>query len=99
MGCLSPVYKEGEEEEGRPQGAHPWGGILLLLGVGSPFPSPTRRGRKEEGERRKEGGAAPPPALSGQSVVAPPPAPTLPVDPLLLRGAFDAPVYGAPAYR
>lgn len=42
--------------------------------------------------------AAPPPALSGQSVVAPPPAPTLPVDPLLSRGAFDAPVptYGAP---
>nr|XP_020169284.1 SH3 domain-containing protein C23A1.17-like [Aegilops tauschii subsp. strangulata] len=43
-------------------------------------------------------------ALSGQSVVAPPPAPPLPVDPLLLCGAFDAPVstygnhtYGAPS--
>nr|XP_020146943.1 SH3 domain-containing protein C23A1.17-like [Aegilops tauschii subsp. strangulata] len=42
--------------------------------------------------------AAPPPALSGQFVVAPPPVPTLPVDPLLLRGAFDALVYGAPGY-
>ena len=30
---------------------------------------------------------------------APLPAPNLPVDPLLLRGAFDASVYGAPGYR
>nr|XP_020195870.1 arabinogalactan protein 1-like [Aegilops tauschii subsp. strangulata] len=42
--------------------------------------------------------AAPPPTLSGQSIVAPLPAPTLPVNPLLSRGAFDAPVYGAPGY-
>ena len=42
--------------------------------------------------------AAPSSALSGQHVVAPPPAPTLPVDLLLLCGAFDAPVYGAPRY-
>ena len=32
----------------------PKGGILLLLGVGSRFPSPTRRERKEEEGRRKE---------------------------------------------
>nr|XP_020161574.2 vegetative cell wall protein gp1-like [Aegilops tauschii subsp. strangulata] len=35
--------------------------------------------------------AAPPPALSGQSIVIPSPAPTLPVDPSLLLGAgYDA---------
>nr|XP_020164560.1 actin cytoskeleton-regulatory complex protein PAN1-like [Aegilops tauschii subsp. strangulata] len=46
-------------------------------------------------------GATPsPPALSGQSAVAPPPTPPLPVDPLLLRRAFDAPapMYGNPTY-
>ena len=34
----SPVYKGGEEEDGRPQGVHPrGGGILLLVGVGFPL--------------------------------------------------------------
>ena len=33
-GAPSPVYKGGEEEEGRPQGAHPRGGFQLLVGVG-----------------------------------------------------------------
>ena len=39
------------------------GGVLLLVGVGLPFPSPTR---KEEGgrkERERERGAAPPPLV------------------------------------
>ena len=37
-GAPSPVYKGGEEEEeGRPQGAPPRGGILLLVGVGFPL--------------------------------------------------------------
>ena len=36
-GAPSPVYKGGEEEEGRPQGAHPKVGILLLVGVGLPL--------------------------------------------------------------
>nr|XP_020192839.1 vegetative cell wall protein gp1-like [Aegilops tauschii subsp. strangulata] len=46
------------------------------------------------------GAAPPPPTLSGQSVITPPPAPPLPVDPLLLRGVFDAPApaYGTPTY-
>ena len=33
----APVYKGGVEEEGRPQGARPRGGILLLVGVGFPL--------------------------------------------------------------
>ena len=39
-GAPSPVYKgaEEEEEEGRPQGARPRGGFLLLVGVGFPLP-------------------------------------------------------------
>ena len=35
-GAPSPIYK-GEEEEGRPQGARPKGGFLLLVGVGFPL--------------------------------------------------------------
>ena len=53
---LSPYTKEQGEGTGSLIGCTPrGGGILLLLGVGSPFPSPTRRGRKEEEGRRKEG--------------------------------------------
>ena len=33
----APVYKGGEEEEGRPHGARPKGGFLLLVGVGFPL--------------------------------------------------------------
>ena len=48
----SSVYKGVEEGVGWPHRARPKGGILLLLGVGSPFPSPTRRGKEgEEGEK------------------------------------------------
>ena len=36
-GAPFPVYKGGEEGAGRPHGAPPTGGILLLLGVGSPL--------------------------------------------------------------
>ena len=36
-GAPSPVYKGGEEEAGRPQGARQGGGILLLVGVGFPL--------------------------------------------------------------
>ena len=37
------------------------GGVLLLVGVGLPFPSPTRKGGggRKEGERNKEKWAAP----------------------------------------
>ena len=51
----APVYKGARRGGRRPHRVRPKGGILLLLGVGSPFPSPTRRGRKEEEGRRKEG--------------------------------------------
>ena len=36
-GAPSPVYKGVEEGAGRPHGVRPKGGILLLLGVGSPL--------------------------------------------------------------
>ena len=36
-GAPSPVYKGVEEGAGRPHGVPPKGGILLLLGVGSPL--------------------------------------------------------------
>ena len=51
----APVYKGARREAGRPLQGAPGGGVLLLVGVGLPFPSPTRRGRKERGRRRKEG--------------------------------------------
>ena len=35
---LSPVYKGVEEGADRPQGVRPKGGILLQVGLGSPFP-------------------------------------------------------------
>ena len=55
-GAPSPVYKGGEEGAGRPHGAPPRGGILLLLGVG--FPAPPflfhlGGGRKAKRRRRK----------------------------------------------
>ena len=37
-GAPAPVYKGGEEEEGRPQGVRPKGGFLLLVGVAFPLP-------------------------------------------------------------
>ena len=63
---LVGVHQEGRKGEGSggegrwPHRLRPKGEILLLLGVGSPFPSPTRRGRKEEEGRRKEGAAPKP---------------------------------------
>ena len=51
---LATYIKEQGEGAGGLIGC-PKGGILLLLGVGSGFPGPTRRGRKEEEGRRKEG--------------------------------------------
>ena len=55
----TPVYKGAR---GRPAG--PWGrarrgGVLLLVGVGLPFPTPTRRGKARRRGRRK-GGRRPP---------------------------------------
>ena len=49
----SPVYKGARGGDRRPHRVRPKGGILLLLGVDSPFTSQTRRGRKEE-EGEKE---------------------------------------------
>ena len=57
-GAPGHVYKGARGGGQRPHRVRPKGGILLLLGVGSPFPSPTRRGRKE-GERRRKEGAGP----------------------------------------
>src|SRR5215216_3806090 len=57
----SPVYKGARGGGRRPHRVRPKGGILLLLGVVSPFPSPTKRGRKEEEGRRKEGAGPPSP--------------------------------------
>ena len=59
---LPPYIKE--QGGGRPAlgGAPRRGGVLLLVGVGLPFPSPTRRrkgGRKERERREAKGGAAP----------------------------------------
>ena len=57
-GAPSPVYKGGEEEEGRPQGVRPRGGLLLLVGVGFPLflvqvgEGGGGGGEKEGGERR-----------------------------------------------
>src|SRR4051812_3639782 len=59
LGCpLAPIYKGAMGEAGRPLGRARRGGVLLLVGVGLPFPSPTRMGKGRRRERRK-GGAAP----------------------------------------
>ena len=57
----SPVYKGGEEGEGRPQGGRPKGGFLLLVGVGFPpfLVHVGEEGRRGEGEGKR--GAPPPP--------------------------------------
>ena len=61
LGCpLPPYIKEwrrgGPASYGAPQGRIP----TPTRSRFPPFPSPTRRGRKEEGERRKEGPPPPP---------------------------------------
>src|SRR3954469_8300029 len=62
--CVSrgaPLPPYIKEQGGRPAG--PWGGgVLLLVGVGLPFRSPTRKreGGRKERERERERGAAPP---------------------------------------
>src|SRR3954468_4934493 len=59
---LPPYIKEQGGRAGRPRGAPREGGVLLLVGVGLPFPSPTRKeeGGRKERERERERGAAPP---------------------------------------
>ena len=37
----APVYKGARGEAGRPSMGAPGGGVLLLVGVGLPFPTPT----------------------------------------------------------
>ena len=44
------VYKGWREEEAGPHRARQRGAILLQVGVGSSFPSTTRRRRKERGD-------------------------------------------------
>ena len=48
----SPVYKGVEEGEGRPHGARPRGGFLLLV-VGFPLPHMEEEKKERERERRK----------------------------------------------
>ena len=55
----APVYKGARGEAGRPYGAQRRGGILLLVGVGSPSFLLLLGGGKE-GEREKERGVPPP---------------------------------------
>ena len=56
---LFGIYKGARGEAGRPLQGAPGGGVLLLVGVGLPFPTPTRRW---EGRRigRRKGGRRPP---------------------------------------
>ena len=58
----APVYKGARGKAGRPLGHAKDGGVLLLVGVGLPFPSSTRKeeGGRKERERERERGAAPP---------------------------------------
>ena len=58
----APVYKGARGEAGRPLGRARRGGVLLLVGVGLPFPTPTRRGKGRRRGRRK-GRRRPPPSL------------------------------------
>ena len=63
MGCpLPPYIKEQGGRPAGPRGRAKEGGILLLVGVGLPFPSSTRKeeGGRKERERERERGAAPP---------------------------------------
>src|SRR4051812_20712729 len=57
----APVYKGARGEDGRPLQGAPGGGVLLLVGVGLPFPTPTRRGKGRRRGRRK--GRRRPPSL------------------------------------
>ena len=58
LGCPpAPVYKGARGEAGRPLGCAKEGGDLLLVGVGLPFPSPTRKG--EGGRKEGEGESYP----------------------------------------
>src|SRR3954469_9569255 len=57
----APVYKGARGEAGRPYGARQReGGVLLLVGVGLPFPSPPRKrgGKEREGGGEGKGGHA-----------------------------------------
>ena len=51
----APVYKGARGEAGRPLQGAPGRGVLLLVGVGLPFPSPTRRGKEGEGGKEERG--------------------------------------------